>query len=125
MTWQFQISTGVLTDGQKRIECYSGLAGQWKDNPSDTSITDYGPIPVGHYVIGNAFDDPSHGPCVMRLTPEAGTDTFGRSGFLIHGDSKAHPGAASHGCIVTCGPDPRGDREYINASTDKELQVVP
>ena len=28
------------------------------------------------------------------------TETHRRSGFLMHGDSKPHPGSASNGCIV-------------------------
>jgi hypothetical protein len=123
--WTFTISTGVLTDGTRTIEAYSGREGEWKNNPSDTDIVDYGPIPVGHYTIGNAFDDPIHGSIVMRLTPQDGTETFGRSGFLIHGDSRTHPGNASHGCIVTCGNTPHDDRKYIDASPDKDLEVVP
>src|ERR1035438_5538324 len=41
-------------------------------------------------------------PCnaVQALTPESGTNTFGREGFLIHGDSVQNPGTASHGCII-------------------------
>lgn len=44
----------------------------------------------------------------------------GRSGFLIHGDSIAHTGQASHGCIIL----PRSVREQIAASGDDELEVT-
>jgi hypothetical protein len=56
----------------------------------------------------------------MALTPEPGTDTLGRDGFLIHGDSVENPGTASHGCIIL----PRAVRDQISASGDKQIQVV-
>jgi hypothetical protein len=56
----------------------------------------------------------------MALIPKEGTDTFGRSGFLIHGDSVAMPGTASHGCIILS----RDLREQISASGDNQLEVV-
>lgn len=36
----------------------------------------------------------------MRLTPYVENQMCGRDGFMIHGDSSAHPGEASDGCIV-------------------------
>jgi hypothetical protein len=56
----------------------------------------------------------------MHLTPEDGTDTHGRGGFLIHGDSLQHTGSASHGCIIL----PRPTRMEIAASEDRELEVI-
>lgn len=56
----------------------------------------------------------------MRLTPMAHTYTYGRSGFMIHGDSLAHPGQASDGCIVL-------DQQYrsmIWLSGDHVIEVV-
>jgi len=44
----------------------------------------------------------------------------GRSAFLIHGDSIAAPGTASHGCIILARPD----RERIAESGVKQLVVV-
>ena len=37
---------------------------------------------------------------VIRLEPDPSNNMCGRSGFLIHGDSKKHPGSASQGCII-------------------------
>jgi len=51
----------------------------------------------------------------------AGKEAFGRSDFSIHGDSVAHPGHASWGCIVMP-PDPRS---VIIKSPDRTLEVVP
>jgi len=87
---------------------YSGFNGA-KNNPGMESVHDVGPIPRGTYEIGAPFDSPEHGPLAMPLTPCPGTDTFGRSGFLMHGDSLEHPGEASHGCIIM----PRDVREHV------------
>ena len=55
-----------------------------------------------------------------RLTPQSGTNTYGRDGFLIHGDNTAMNHTASHGCIIL----PRIVRAGIDASDDKVLEVV-
>jgi hypothetical protein len=52
--------------------------------------------------------------------PDPGTETFGRGEFRIHGDSIAHPGTASHGCIIL----PRAVRDAIWRSGDRALEVV-
>lgn len=56
-----------------------------------------------------------HGPCALRWSPASGTDRFGRSGFLKHGDAKESPG-----CVIT----PRPVREQLSNSGDTELEVV-
>jgi hypothetical protein len=56
----------------------------------------------------------------MRLTPANGTHNYGRSGFLIHGDSIEHPGQASNGCIIERLPV----RNQISSSGDRILEVV-
>jgi hypothetical protein len=56
----------------------------------------------------------------MALTPILQTKTYGRSGFLIHGDSIQHPGEASEGCIIM----PPDARHRIWASGDDSLHVV-
>jgi hypothetical protein len=79
---------------------YSGF-GAGKNNPLAQHLPDLGPIPCGYWTIsGPPFDSPEHGPYCLRLDPRKGTETFGRSGFLIHGDSKTHPGEASNGCLI-------------------------
>jgi hypothetical protein len=45
---------------------------------------------------------------------------FGRSGFLVHGDSRAHEGGASEGCIVI----DRLTRMAMSFDSDKTLEVV-
>jgi hypothetical protein len=56
----------------------------------------------------------------LKLNPAAATETFGRSGFLMHGDSKEHPGCASHGCVIL----PRAVREQVWTSGDSDLEVL-
>lgn len=63
-------------------------------------VVNEGPIPVGRYIIGEAFEHPHAGPITMRLTPCVGTDTHGRDGFLIHGDTITRNRSASNGCVV-------------------------
>jgi hypothetical protein len=103
---------------------YSGH-GAGVNNPAMQADRDVGPIPRGFYEIGQAFDHPTRGPLVMRLMPRPGTDTFGRSGFLIHGDLKSAPGKhlASLGCIVL-DHDLRARIAAAVASGDRLLQVI-
>jgi hypothetical protein len=118
--WTYNQSNGSLTRNDVPAgEGYSGF-GEGKNNPALQTVHDVGPIPQGLYSIGPPHDTPTHGPHVMALTPAAGTNTFGRDGFLIHGDSIANPGTASHGCIIL----PRAIRDEIASSGDHQLQVV-
>jgi hypothetical protein len=84
------------------------------------TVPNTGPCPRGRYSIGQPEDSPHVGPYALPLTPEPGTNTFGRSAFMIHGDSIVHPGTASEGCIILL----RDAREQIVASGDLELVVT-
>jgi len=97
---------------------YSGL-GIAKNDPAAQVLPDQGPIPQGSYLILQPEDSPTHGPFAMHLSPFASNEMYGRSGFMIHGDSLEHPGAASDGCIILG----RLYREAIWASGDHELKV--
>jgi len=121
MPWKYSQSTGDLIGPAGSRVCigYSGH-GAGVDNPADEAIPDVGPIPRGEYTIGRFFDDPVKGPIVAHLVPLAGTDTYGRSGFMIHGDNKAGNHTASEGCVIL----PRTVREMIMASPDRVLQVI-
>jgi len=90
-----------------------------KNNPSMERVPYVGPIPHGLYRIGRAVGEAAKGPLTMRLTA-IGHTTFGRTAFLIHGDSIKHPGDASKGCIVL----DFGTGSRIARSPDKELEVV-
>ena len=122
--WTYAQSTGRLShDEQSFGECgYSGFE-DGKNNPAKQDEPDLGPIPQGRYTIGPVeFEntDGPHGPFVLPLIPDAGNEMFGRSGFLIHGDSLADPGNASRGCIIL----PRETREEMAQSGDFVLEVV-
>ena len=118
--WTYNQLTGNLSqDGQPAGSGYSGM-GPGKNNPAMQNVHDTGPIPRGKWHIGPPFDTTTHGPHVMVLTPETGTETFGRSGFLIHADSITHPGKASSGCIVLS----HALRLQISSSGDHCLEVV-
>jgi hypothetical protein len=120
MTWRYAQATGWLAhDGENVAEGYSG-AGEGKNNPAQQDVHNIGPIPVGQYTIGEPSDTKTHGPYVLHLTPDPANEMFGRSGFLIHGDSVVHPGTASEGCIIM----PRTVREKIWVSADRDLVVA-
>lgn len=99
---------------------YSGAEPTGKNDPLMQSVPDIGPIPQGFYTIGIPFDSPEHGPHAMHLLPDAENRMYGRSGFLMHGDSIEHPGCASEGCIIMARPI----REKVSASGDIRLQVI-
>ena len=119
--WTYSQKSGTLSqDDHKVAKGYSG-AGQGKNNPAMQEVHNVGPIPQGDWTIsGPPADTKTHGPYVLKLRPASETETFGRSGFLIHGDSKEHPGTASQGCIVVS----RAVREKVWTSGDKDLKVV-
>lgn len=51
MTWEYKVSTGVLShNGEFVANCYSG-AGESKDKPECESQRNRGPIPRGIYFI--------------------------------------------------------------------------
>ena len=118
--WTYAQRSGELQqDGKPVATGYSG-AGAGKNNPALENVPNVGPIPQGNWTIaGPPADTTDHGPYVLKLNPAASTETFGRSGFLMHGDSKEHPGCASHGCIIL----PRPVREQVWSSGDRELEV--
>jgi hypothetical protein len=120
--WTYAQQSGELEqDGRPVATGYSG-ANEGKNNPELENVRNVGPIPCGRWTItGPPLDTHDHGPCVLRLEPAAETQTHARAGFLIHGDSKANPGTASHGCIIL----PRSIREQVWESGDRELLVVP
>ena len=77
-------------------------------------------IGYGIYKIGFPRDTKSHGPYVLSMIPDDGNEMFGRSGFLMHGDSKSKPGTASKGCIIVG----LTIREKVWLSGDTKLEVI-
>ena len=98
---------------------YSGF-GAGKNAPDLQNVPNVGPIPRGLWFILFPRNTDTHGPYVLPLMPAPSTETYGRRGFLIHGDSIHAPGAASHGCIIL----PRKVREQIWTSGDHQIEVV-
>lgn len=119
--WTYSQSSGALTfyDCAFFSRGYSGK-GEDKNEPESQEIHNRGPIPRGRWQIHPPINTPEHGPFVLPLSPLGFTEVFGRSGFLIHGDSKTHPGEASEGCIIL----DRNTRETIWNSADHEIEVV-
>jgi hypothetical protein len=111
-------ATGKLTlEGKDLGTGYAGR-GEGKNNPDKEAVRNVGPIPRGLYTIGKARVFKKMTSC-FDLTP-LGHKALGRSGFLIHGDSRAAPGTASKGCIVL----PLEVRKKIAASGVVKLRVV-
>lgn len=119
--WIYVQATGRLyLSGVLVGSGYSGC-GDGKNSPSHEAVKSVGPIPAGRWRIqGEPFDSPATGPFCLRLAPNHGTDTHGRSSFLIHGDSLSAPGTASRGCIILA----RSLRRAIWESVDTDLLVV-
>ena len=93
--------------------------GQDRDNPNSERLVGKGPLPRGEWVIGQASHHARLGPVTFALTPTEKTETFGRSGFYIHGDTASRNFSASTGCIILDRPQ----REAIRALGIKYLQA--
>ena len=127
MPWTYSQTKRTLLDpdGNTAGTGYSGHDEGYNNHDAQDK-RNIGPTPVGDYGIGESFRHNPAGPVTMRLTPLHRTNTFGRDGFMIHGDSADHaanPGphnSISHGCIILS----RDLREKIDASTDKVITVT-
>ncbi|MBX3021994.1 MAG: PKD domain-containing protein [Bdellovibrionales bacterium] len=124
LTWEYNNGTGQLThiDNNTGVRTpagtgYSGT-GQGRNNPDMSPVSNVGPIPTGSYTIRPPINSPQTGPNALPLNPNSGTNTFGRSGFQIHGNNPSND--ASHGCIIL----PPGVRNQIINSGDNDLNVV-
>jgi hypothetical protein len=117
----YEQKTGRLLDANNKLLAtgYSGF-GKGKNNPLLQTVRNVGPIPIGEYIIGEPYNGDRTGIFTLPLTPIKGTKICGRSGFAIHGDSKAHPGTASNGCIIV----PNAARKKADEDKDRRLKVV-
>lgn len=110
--WTYQQSTGkLLRNGIDVATGYSGH-GEGLNNPAMQQVRMVGPAPRGTYTIGPAHTHPHLGPIAMQLTPDAGNEMFGRSGFFIHGDNEQMNHTGSDGCLIFS----RGTRAGISAA---------
>lgn len=95
----YAVKLGRLTfPGRIAFGLYSGH-GDGLNNPEKENDKGVGPLPRGLYRIVQWRDDPHLGPCVAQLQQVKG-ETFGRSGFYIHGDNALMNHSASDGCII-------------------------
>src|SRR5579863_3670226 len=87
--WTYAQKSGdLLQDGHRIATGYSGID-NGKNNPAMQAVHNLGPIPQGSWtIVGPPVNTHDHGPYVLRLNPLPDTNTFGRGGFLLHGDSK-------------------------------------
>jgi len=99
---------------------YSGFPPH-KNDAKACSIQNVGPLPFGGYTIRDFCDHPMLGVLAAYLDPSVGNSMMGRGGFYIHGDSSAHPGESSHGCIVL----PHDVRLMMSECPDRWLTVLP
>lgn len=117
----YKQSTGELfQDGALLGVGYAGMPPTGKNNPAAQEIHDIGPIPQGLYTLATPDNDPKLGAFAIPLLPDAGNQMFDRAGFYMHGDSFAHPGRASEGCIVMAGPI----REKAWADKTRRIEVI-
>lgn len=114
-------STGELLDQEGDLigTGYSGK-GDAKNTPAAEDLHNLGPIPEGTYTMGSPVDTMTHGPFVLPLTPAETNIMYGRSAFLLHGDSIVDPGNASEGCIIMA----RTVRERASQEPDHLLKVI-
>lgn len=102
----YSVPTGKLYYyGEFVAQGYAGRL-EGRNNVEMQSVRNVGPIPIGNWRVSGWGN--SKGPLTARLTPAKETETYGRSGFLIHGDNVK--GDASQGCIVL----PRAGRAFIH-----------
>lgn len=131
----FKQSTGQISDYSGAVigTGYSG-SGKGINNPDMQSVPDVGPIPCGLWVMevivngaGEWTDYKQKKSPVIRLTPKQETETFGRSGFLIHGREAgeiigvAETEKSSLGCII----QDHQARVSVARNADKLLRVIP
>lgn len=111
MSFRYHVRTGLLEQVIRPAEGdvptmyrsialgYSGHLAALND-PDSERLIGMGPIPRGTWRMSAPRDHAQLGHYAIPLTPSDETDTHGRTGFYVHGDSKYRNQSASHGCIV-------------------------
>lgn len=119
--YTYEQATGLLLD-ETNTKVAIGYAGRdaGKNNPPMQSVKGIGPLPRGWYTAGHPRNDSVVGLYAIPLIPDPTNEMFQRNSFFMHGDSKEHPGLASHGCIVL----PRAIREKFSQSGCNRIQVT-
>lgn len=108
---RYEIASGEFSlSPEAKFIGYAGN-GIGKNNAEYCHVRNVGPLPRGMYLMLHRIENhPTD--ITIRLRAGEGEETFGRSGFLIHGDSAKAPGTASRGCIILN----RAAREYLERS---------
>ena len=143
MTWHYIQSTGeLLRNGRHFSMGYSG-SGSGRNNPAGRGAGGIGPIPVGEYAIGAAYEHPAWGPFTLPLEPQPsnlpGPAAADPAGLLIRGDARVvsqdapsgvvspealsgvvSQDALSHGGLIL----PLVTRAHMLASGDRHLVVL-
>lgn len=117
---RYSIVTGRFSMNGKTLATGYAGNGSGKNNPDAIKQRGIGPLPPGNYTLTSVRDSQNTGPFSIVLEPDPTNEMFGRSAFRIHGDSIAHPGTASNGCIVL----PRSIRNRIWHSGERLLVVT-
>lgn len=132
--FRYQVKTGILINSGNAVigKGYSGH-GEGLNNPAFEQLHDIGPTPRGIYIAeliadkdGNPIDYKHKSAPVFRLIPEPETNTFGRSGFLMHGHEKgeiigkSETENSSLGCMV----QEHATRVQVMIATDKRIHVL-
>jgi hypothetical protein len=124
--WTYEQSTGQLYDANMNPVGAPGYSGHppHVNDPNAQNIPFQGPIPQGVWNMVRCIEEGApQGPVVIVLAPDAETETYGRDGFLVHGDLVENPGAemASEGCIILT----RMVRQELWNEPDHKINVVP
>lgn len=120
MPYTYQQSTGNLTRNGKLIAKGFSGHGAGLNNPARQGVRAEGPLPRGRWHIDGVYNSAKVGPFALVLSPAAGTDTLGRSGFRIHGNNAKGDFSSSDGCLIF----PRAIREQIWQIKDYVIDVV-
>jgi hypothetical protein len=127
MAWTYSQQTGKLTSPAGLLVGAGYSGGNCGKNPEGVNNPAYqdqhmiGPIPQGSWTIGKFFDDTSgKGPIVAHLTPNEGTNMYGRTGLMVHGDNSKANHSASEGCVILA----HSLREMLMASNDRTLIIT-
>lgn len=129
----YQVKTGILqANGAIIGKGYSGH-GEGINNPDMEMDADIGPLPRGDWELkliaddnGNPIDYKGKKAPVFHVIPCSGTETFGRSGFLMHGHMSGEivgnpeTEKSSLGCLV----QEHATRVQVMISTDKRLRAI-
>lgn len=126
----YKQSTGELfADAQPGVNRTLGVAellgtghagnGAGKNNPGMETVHNVGPLPVGHYKIGQWGTHAQLGPISAPLIPQPDENgsyawLYGRGGFYVHGPE------FSEGCIVM--PEPV--RLAMSQGVDQDIEVI-